>query len=289
MTPWVWGAMRACEGADTARPADLARFLGQIRDAGARWIDGADIYANGASDALVGEAFKIDRGLRDTFKLIAKAGVVLPGNGVETQHYRNDGPYLRAQLTASLKRLGVEQVDLFLVHRPDYLLDADETAAALQAMIDDGLTAAVGVSNFSAWQTQRLNRALGRPVAADQLEFSLLALEAMEDGRLDLAQMDGIDVFAWSPLAGGRLFNPGSEAAHRVRAALARIAGSDEADSIAAAALAWGARHPAQPVPILGSCRADRLIRQVEMMGQLEMSGEDWYAVLEASRGARVA
>jgi predicted oxidoreductase len=289
MTPWAWGAMRACEGADTARPADLARFLGQIHDAGAAWIDGADIYANGACDALVGEALALDRGLRNRFKLIAKAGVVRAGEGVSTQHYRNDGPYLRGQLTTSLQRLGVEQADLFLVHRPDYLLDADETAAALQAMIDDGLTAAVGVSNFSAWQTQRLNRALGRPVAADQLEFSPLALEAMEDGRLDLAQMDGIDVFAWSPLAGGRLFNPGSEAAHRVRAALARLAGSDEADSIAGAALAWVARHPAQPVPILGSCRADRLVRQVEMMGQLEMSGEDWYAVLEASRGARVA
>lgn len=289
MRAWAWGAMRACDGAETARPADLARFLGQARDAGAIWIDGADIYAGGASEALIGEALSHDPGLRGRFKFIAKAGVVLPGlNGIETAHYRNDADHLRGQLETSLKRLKLDQVDLFMVHRPDYLMDAEETAAALKAMIADGLTKAVGVSNFSVWQTGRLARALGGPVAADQLEFSVLATEALDDGRLDQALVDNVQVFAWGPLAGGRLFEPQNDAVGRVGTVLAQLAGSEDPDAIAGAALAWLARHPSRPVPILGSCRIERLARQAAVMSAIEMTAEDWYAVLEAARGARV-
>lgn len=288
MTGWAWGAMRVVDGSDASTPDDLARFLGAIHDAGARWIDGADIYGRGESDTAVGQAFARDPGLRDRFKLIAKAGVVLPSDDVVTQHYVNDGAYLRGQLETSLRRLGVDQVDLFLVHRPDYLLDAQETATALNAMVRDGLTKAVGVSNFTVWQTQRLNAALGGAVAADQLEFSPLAAEPLDDGRLDLAQSEGIDVFAWSPLAGGQLFDPQSDAAKRVRATLAQLVGSEDADAIAGAALAWVARHPSHPVPILGSTRLDRLTRQVAAMNRITLRAEDWYAVLEASRGQRV-
>ncbi len=288
MTSWAWGAMRVVGGVDTSTPSDLARFVGSIHDAGARWIDCADIYGRGASDSSVGAALAHDPGLRDRFKLIAKAGVVLPSDDVATQHYRNDGAYLRSQLQGSLQRLGVDQVDLFLVHRPDYLMDAGDTAAALKAMVSDGLTKAVGVSNFSVWQTQRLSQALGAPVAADQLEFSPLATDALDDGRLDQAQSEAIEVFAWSPLAGGQLFDPQSEAARRVRATLAQLAGHEDADAIAGAALAWVARHPSTPVPILGSTRLDRTLRQINAMNATRLSTEDWYGVLEASRGVRV-
>jgi predicted oxidoreductase len=280
--------MRACDGAEAARPADLARFLGAAHDAGAAWIDSADIYAGGGSETLVGEALALDPGLRDRFKIIAKAGVVLPGRGVATQHYRNDASHLRTQLEASLKRLKLSRVDLFLVHRPDYLMDAAETAAALKAMVADGLTRAVGVSNFSIWQTDRLARALGEPVAADQLEFSVLATQALDDGRLDYALAHGASVFAWGPLAAGRLFSAEAQDAVRVRSVLGPLAGSEDPDAIAGAALAWLARHPARPIPVLGSCRIKRLARQAAAMGAIEMTGEDWYAVLEAARGARV-
>ena len=289
MIPWAWGAMRACEGAQTARPADLARFLGQIHDAGARWIDSADIYAGGASEALVGEALAIDPGLRHRLKLIAKAGVVLPGsNGVTTAHYRNDTAHLRRQLEASLQRLRCDRVDLFLVHRPDYLMDAEETAAALNATVADGLVKAVGVSNFSVWQADRLQRALGATLAANQLELSVLATDALDDGRLDQALADNTQVFAWGPLAGGRLFDLQDGAAQRVRAVLAGLAGREDRDAIAGAALAWLGLHPSKPIPILGSCRAERLSKQAAVMAATPISSEAWHAVLEAARGARV-
>ncbi len=282
--------MRVCDGVDTRTPCELAQFLERAHDLGARWIDCADIYAHGASDKAVGAALRHEPCLAERFGLIAKSGVVLPGlYGAEVQHYRNDPAHLRTTLEASLKRLGVEQVDLFLVHRPDYLMEAQALAEALNAMVVDGLAGAVGVSNFTAWQTQRLNRALGQPVAADQLELSPLATAALDDGRLDLDQMEGTRVFAWSPLAGGQLFNPDNAAAHRTRAVLARLAGAEDDDAIAGAALAWVARHPSRPVPILGSTRLDRLSHQVEVMNATQISAEDWYAVLEAARGHPVA
>lgn len=283
---FIWGSMRALDGADTSSPQQLAGFLRRCVEAGCTGIDLADIYNRGRSEALVGEALKLAPDLCAPLPLIAKSGVVFATSDAErpAHHYRNDALHLREGLEGSLRRLGVEQVDTFLVHRPDYLMAYEETAGLLDEFVSSGKVRRVGVSNFSTARMNALSSALTVSLSHHQLEMSVLEPGALEDGRLDAAQTAGQTVTAWSPLAGGRLFAEGDEAAGRVRDVLSVLAGSSDPDRIAGAALAWVARHPSRPVPILGSTDITRIERQSAAQSEIHMGAESWYAVLEASR-----
>lgn len=287
---FIWGSMRALDSEQTSTPDKLAHFLERCVEAGCAGVDVADIYNQGQSERLVGKALKIAPELASHLPVIAKSGVVFAtGDGpVSAHHYRNDARHLSASLDGSLRRLGVEQVSMFLVHRPDFLMKFDETARALEDSVASGKAARIGVSNFSVSQMTGLQGALSKPLDHHQLELSVLEAGALKDGRLDFAASTGQTVTAWSPLGGGRLFDPGDDQARRVRDVLAKLAGSDDADRIAGAALAWVMRHPAAPIPILGGADINRIERQCAAISAVEMTPESWYAVLEASRGQRV-
>jgi len=284
---FIWGSMRALDGEQTASPDALARFLERCVELGCAGLDLADIYNGGRSEILIGEALRLAPELADHLPVIAKAGVVFAdaGAALAAHHYRNDAEHLRTALEGSLQRLGADQVETFLVHRPDYLMRFDETAQALEDMVQSGKVRRIGVSNFSVSQLTRLQTKLQTRLAHHQLEFSVLETSALDDGRLDCASMNAHHVTAWSPLGGGRLFNDSDARSARVRAKLAELVNTDDLDALAGAALAWIARHPAGPVPILGGTDIGRIERQLEAMRGTEFTPESWYAVLEASRG----
>lgn len=284
---FIWGSMRALDGEHTASPNALARFLERCVELNCAGLDVADIYNRGRSEVLIGEVFRLAPELADHLPVIAKAGVVFAEAraALPAHHYRNDAEHLVGALEGSLQRLGVDQVDSFLVHRPDYLMRFDETARALEDMVQSGKVRRVGVSNFSVSQLTSLQSPLQARLAHHQLEFSVLETSALDDGRLDLAATSGHMLTAWSPLGGGRLFDAKDTQAGRVRPALASLAGSDAPDALAGAALAWIARHPAKPVPILGGTDIGRIKRQLQAMHATAFTPESWYAVLEASRG----
>ena len=284
---FIWGSMRALDGEQTASPNALARFLERCVELNCAGLDVADIYNRGRSEVLIGEVFRLAPELADHLPVIAKAGVVFAEAraALPAHHYRNDAAHLVGALEGSLQRLGVDQVDSFLVHRPDYLMLFDETARALEDMVQSGKVRRIGVSNFSVSQLTSLQSTLPVRLAHHQIELSVLEPRALEDGRMDLAATSGQTVTAWSPLGGGRLFDAEDAQARRVRRALAELAASDEPDAVAGAALAWIARHPAGPVPILGGTDIGRIERQLKAMRSTAFTPESWYAVLEASRG----
>lgn len=287
---FIWGSMRATASPETATPGALATFLGRCADMGCSQIDLADIYGNGHSEALVGEALSSSAELRDRFSLIAKSAVVFAseGNGATAHHYRNDARHLEDSLSTSLRRLRTEAVDIFLVHRPDYLLKFDELATALERMVQSGKVRQVGVSNFPYQRLKTLGSHLSLPIAHHQLEFSVLETSCLDNGLLDDAQSAKRAVSAWSPLGGGRFFDPGFAPADRVRTVLEQIADDGSEDGIAGAALAWVGHHPSAPVPILGGTQIERMERQVAKMTATRFDNESWYAVLEASRNQPV-
>jgi predicted oxidoreductase len=284
---FIWGSMRAFDGEQTASPNALARFLERCVELNCAGLDVADIYNRGRSEVLIGEVFRLAPEFADHLPVIAKAGVVFAEAraALPAHHYRNDAEHLVGALEGSLQRLGVDQVDSFLVHRPDYLMLFDETARALEDMVQSGKVRRIGVSNFSVSQLTGLQSTLPVRLAHHQIELSVLEPRALEDGRMDLAATSGQTVTAWSPLGGGRLFDAEDAQARRVRRALAALAASDELDAVAGAALAWIARHPARPVPILGGTEIGRIERQLKAMRSTAFTPESWYAVLEASRG----
>ncbi|WP_291845093.1 aldo/keto reductase [Maricaulis sp.] len=290
-TPAIWGAMRARQGRDTASTEGFARMLATCLDLGIDWIDHADIYDDGAVEALHGEAARtLSGGDRSRLRVISKCGVrfASPGQpGVRLHHYRADAAWLQQQAEASLARLGTERIDLYLLHRPDYLMRAEETARALEDLISSGKIAACGVSNFSAHQVETLAAAGNLALAANQIELSPFHTAPLDNGQIDQARRLGLAVLAWSPLGGQRLFNADDEVSCRVRDCLyAMRARLPDDHGIDALALAWSRRLGA--IPILGTASRDRLERQVREMYAIEMDVQDWYEILEAARGVRV-
>jgi predicted oxidoreductase len=284
---FVWGSMRAVQGDQTSSPDALARFLTRCVEVGCTGLDAADIYNGGRSETLIGQAFRIAPELVGALPVIAKAGVVFadPSARLPAHHYRNDPAHLRDSLDASLNRLGLEQVDTFLVHRPDYLMRFEETAKFFEDVLNSGKAKRIGVSNFSKAQIEGLSQALAAPIEHHQLEFSVLETAPLDTGLLDPACLGRQTLTAWSPLAGGRLFKRDDPQASRVCSTIRDLIGTDDPDAIAGAALAWIARHPSKPIPILGGTDIARIEKQVAAIKATELTSESWYGILEASRG----
>lgn len=251
-------------------------------DAGITFFDTADIYGfngtDGFGDAeiLLGKVFKSSPRLRDAMVLATKGGIMPP------VPYDQSRDYVMAALDASLSRLGVDQVDLWQVHRPDILTHPHELARTLEDMVKSGKAGAIGVSNFTPSHIAALQKFLSVPLASVQPEFSALHLEPIENGLFDLSMEMGTAVLAWSPLGQGRIAQPSSKRELDVAQALDSIAKA-QGVSRTAAAYSWIMAHPAGIIPIVGSQRAGRIAEAVDAF-KVRWTRTQWYAVLVASR-----
>ena len=184
----------------------------------------------------------------------------------------------------SLREMGIERIDLLLVHRPDPLMDPEETGAALDALVASGKVRAVGVSNFRPWDTALLASSMEAPLVANQIELSLGAPEALTNGDLADCQLRQMACMAWSPLGGGALMtNPPAA----LGAALDRHAEAGGVDR-AAVAVAWLLAHPARILPVMGTNSLGRIARLSDAF-KVRLDRQDWFQLLEAARGREVA
>jgi predicted oxidoreductase len=178
------------------------------------------------------------------------------------------------------------------LHRPDYLMEPAEVAAAFDRLHQSGKVREIGVSNFAPSQVVALQRACSRPLVVNQVEVSLARLTALEDGTLDQCLAEKITPMAWSPLAGGKLGDrPGrllpSQEAYRTEAInreLDQLAAAHGTSRIAVA-LAWLLRHPARIVPVIGSIDPAR-IKDATQADELQLSREEWYRLLTIARSS---
>jgi aryl-alcohol dehydrogenase-like predicted oxidoreductase len=280
VSPLAWGMWRY-RGEDVG---SARRLVDAALESGITLFDTADVYGPdngepfGAAESLLGRVFAEERSVRDRMVLATKGGII-PG-----VPYASGRSELVAACEASLRRLGVEQVDLYQVHRPDLLAHPAEVAAALDELKRSGKIAHAGVSNHTPAQTAALQAHLPFPLASVQPEFSPLAIDALFDGVLDQAMERGYAVLAWSPLAQGRLAEPGGDArAQAVVAELDRLAAAQGVGRTVMA-YAWVLAHPSGAIPIVGSQRAERIREAVAALG-VRIDKADWYAVLTAARG----
>ena len=121
------------------------------------------------------------------------------------RHYDFSETEIRRSIDRSLEKLGIDHADVILLHRPDYLMDPEETAGALDALIAEGKTRHVGVSNFSPSRYRLLASKLKAPIVTNQVEFSPIHLDPISDGTFDTALIEGHVPMIWSPIGGGRL------------------------------------------------------------------------------------
>ncbi|MBI2924936.1 MAG: aldo/keto reductase [Verrucomicrobia bacterium] len=158
-------------------------------EAGALFIDTAESYG---TEEVVGQAL---RGMRDRVFVATK---------VSPQHFRH-ADVLRAADT-SLRRLGIDCIDLYQLHEPNDAVPIEETMAAMETLVEAGKVRFIGVSNFSVEQMQRAQQALRKHrIVANQVRYNLVD-RTIEDGLLAYCQTERITVIAYSPLARGLPF-----------------------------------------------------------------------------------
>lgn len=281
LSPIVAGLWRLASWKLTV--AERVHWIEQALELGITSFDHADIYGDYQAEALFGEALQAAPGLRRRMQLITKCGIRLRSASLpyRINYYDCSAAYVRAQVEQSLRNLHTEQLDLVLIHRPDYLMDATALAETFRTLTREGKVAHWGVSNHSSSQFALLHA--HHPLATNQVELSPLHMDALDDGTLDQAQQLGARPMVWSPLAGGRLFTGTDEQALRVRTEMQGIA-AHLGISLATLAYAWVLRHPARPHPITGTGRIEGLREAVAAL-DVQLDAEDWYAIWTASKG----
>ena len=262
------------------------RWIEQALELGITSFDHADIYGDYRAEALFGEALQAAPALRSRMQLVSKCGIRLRSaqRPYRVNHYDTSAAYVRAQVEQSLRNLHTEQLDLLLIHRPDYLMDAAALADIFATLTHEGKVAYWGVSNHTTSQLALLHQR--HPLATHQIELSPLALHALDDGTLDQAQQLGLRPMIWSPLGGGQLFTGDDAQARRLRETMQPIA-ARLGISLATLAYAWILRHPSRPHPITGSGRIEGLRDAVTALA-VTLDAEDWYAIWTASKGHAV-
>lgn len=275
---------------DNATDQEINRRLHACLELGITTIDTAEIYGLYQVEAALGRALSLSPGLRDQLEIITKAGIYVPNKsdpGRKVAFYDASGAQLAKSLEQSLRLLGTDHVDLFLVHRPDWFTSIDDTASGLNQLYRVGKARSIGTSNYNVTQFDALNSCMEQSLVTNQVEFHLLQMSPINDGTFDQCQKLRIQPMAWSPLAGGRLFDQANPAANRLAAVAAEISAKYHQASLEQLAYAWILAHPSRPIPVIGTNKLERITSAAKSAG-LNLSREDWYALWVAAQGYNI-
>ena len=266
---------------------ELLNFIRQAMELGVTTFDHADIYGDFTCEKLFGDALALEPGLRQKIQIVTKCGIrpvtkKYPERKVSIYDYSS--AHIMMSVENSLKNFQTDYLDVLLMHRPSPLLNPEEVADAFVKLKQSGKVLHFGVSNFTPEQYEMVAAYLDEKPVTNQVEISPLCLEHFDNGNMDFFLKERIRPMAWSPLAGGRIFNPKTEREHRVAKVLTEIADELNTESIDKVAYAWLLKHPAVIMPVAGTGNIGRLKLAVEAL-DLEMSPEQWFRIYIASTG----
>jgi aryl-alcohol dehydrogenase-like predicted oxidoreductase len=277
-------------------------------DLGINWIDTAPAYGLGHSEEIVGRAI---RGRRDEVIVATKCGLVWDDPASRSVEGRLKAGSVRKEAEDSLRRLGVDVIDLYQIHWPNPEDDIEEAWEAIAGLVEEGKVRYAGVSNFSVEQVQRA-RAI-HPVASHQPPYSMIE-RGIERELLDFCLAEEIGVIVYSPMQAGLLTGtfdrqrlrelpaddwrrksshfeePRFSATRKLVERLRPLAGH-AGRTLAELAIAWVLRRPAVTAAIVGARRPDQ-IDQTALAGDWELTSaeidriEEWLAEWEAGLNA---
>ena len=281
----IYGMWRLAEDHDTSVKHVEAKIQSCL-DQGITTFDQADIYGGYSAEALMGAALKANPSLVKQMEIITKCDILVDAgrhSGTRVKHYNTSRDHIHASVDASLKEMGIDHIDLLLIHRPDPFMDHHDTGAALDALVSSGKVGSIGGSNFRPWDWELLQSAMKYQLVTNQIEISLKKIAPFTNGDLAFHQRHGHRLMAWSPLGGGDLMGGNSGVARVID----RLATENDVDR-AAVAVAFLLMHPAGILPVLGTNTLSRISTISDAM-TLKLDRQDWFELYEAALGQEVA
>ena len=184
---------------------DAEKLIGQAVDAGINFIDTADVYSEGLSEQITGQALKNLKIARDNVVVATK---VFGGTGEGPNARGLSRSHILDGVKASLKRLQLDHIDLYQVHGFDSATPVEETLRALDQLVRHGHVRYVGVSNWAAWQIVKalgISERLGLARFESLQAYYSVAGRDLERELIPMLKSEGVGLMVWSPLAGGFL------------------------------------------------------------------------------------
>lgn len=281
----VYGMWRLGDDPDTS-PAYVQAKIEACLAQGITTMDQADIYGGYVAEAILGAALRAAPDLRDQIEIVTKCDIVAPvgrHSAARVKYYDTSAAHMIASVDASLRGMATDRIDLLLIHRPDPLMDQNETGRTLDALVASGKVRAVGVSNFRPWDFTLLQSAMSSPLVTNQIELSLNCRAPFTNGDLAFLQERGVAPMAWSPLAGGHLRAEANDGLSARLDALAKAAGTDWT----AVAVAWLLHHPARVIPVLGTNTLSRIASISDAL-RVPMDRQTWFELYTLAQGHEV-
>lgn len=276
------GAMRIADMSDKC----VDRLLGCAMESGINFFDHADIYGNGRSEEVFGNALKRSSGLREKILIQSKCGI-------RQGMYDFSKGYILSSVDGILSRLQIDYLDVLLLHRPDTLMDEFEVGEAFETLLQSGKVRYFGVSNQSPLQMELTGSEFSGKLLVNQMQISLancpmidagLNVNTMfpegivrDNGLLEYARLHHITLQAWSPLQYGFFEGNfvGSDKYLELNKKLNQLAEKYNVTPVAIA-IAWLLRHPVGIQPILGTT-SDIHLQEAVKATEIELTREEWY------------
>lgn len=268
--------------------SEAERYISEAVELGYNYFDHADIYGGGECERVFGSGLALNKSLRDKIIIQTKCGIRKGMYDFSKEHILNS-------VDNSLKSIGVEKIDVLLLHRPDLLMEPEEVAEAFDYLYESGKVGAFGVSNHSASQIELLKTAVKQDIKINQMQMSITNATMVSSGaNVNLQNRDGINydgylrdycrlnsitVQPWSPLqhgfiSGTFLENPDFEELNIKLRNLAEKYGTTDTGI----AIAWLLRLPEKMQPVVGSINVTRL-EEISKAADISLSREDWYDI----------
>ncbi len=282
VSPAIYGFYRWDEAPIDYRKVESVVHL--CLELGINTFDHADTYGGYQCEELFGEVVRRNKIRREDIVLFTKCGLRLPHRSrpeIRTRHYDTSREHILASVDNSLRNLGTDYIDIFLLNQLDPVSSLEETAFTLQELKDSGKIRNIGVANFTVFQHQLLTSYLKAPVITNYVELNLLNTAAFDNGQVDYIKQRYMRPLATAPLAEGLIATGSFDTAVRVREKLQQLAFRYNAN-IESIAIAWLVKLGA--LPLIGTTNEDR-IRNVAGAFNIDLDRQDWYDLYAASRG----
>ena len=282
-----------CMRMNCMEPQAILEYIHTALEKGINFFDHADIYGGGECETRFGQALALEPGLREKLVLQTKCGI-------RPDRYDFSKEHILESVEGSLRRLGTDHVDFLLLHRPDALMEPEETAEALQTLFDAGKVRYFGVSNHNPAQIELLQQAFGQKLLFNQMQISVAHTPLMDAGMavnmhtdqaidrtgstLEYCRLKGITLQAWSPFQKGFFEGPflgDMENYPELNRKCEELAEKYNVTPTGIA-VAWLTRHPANMQVILGTTKISRILEGCAG-SELPLTREEWYGLYQAA------